>query len=172
MKRTLVVLFALLLIGFSGYANLEAGQEGTNPGKAVPVTQLGPKRSGPRWSFTDGSGICDQLRIVIRDRDAWSYLWKRIYTPVCPTLPPLPDIDFSREMVVVVGLGTRPSSGYGIIVDGAYERGERLEVEVRSVTVKGCGQFAVMTVPLDIVRLPKIDRPVVFREIEVVQNCK
>ena len=182
MERTLLSLFILLLISFSGHSVLRAPQEPAYPGTPVPITPLGPKRSGPRTSFTDSSGIGDRLRVVIRDRDAWRDVWQRIQSPVCslpnpprgplPELPPLPEIDFSREMLVVVALGGRPSSGYAIVVDGAYEQDNRLEIVVRSVSVKGCAALAVMTAPVDIVRLPKTERAVVFRETEAVRECK
>ena len=57
--------------------------------------------------------------------------------------------------------------------DGAYlyERNYRLEVVVRSVENRKCGGFAVMTAPVDIVRLSKTDRTVIFRETEVVPEC-
>src|ERR1700732_1962680 len=48
---------------------LRAAQD--SQGKPVPITPMGPKRPGPRASFTTGGGIWDQLRVVVRDRDAW-----------------------------------------------------------------------------------------------------
>jgi hypothetical protein len=88
-------------------------------------------------------------------------------------LPPLPEIDFSREIVIVVALGVRPSGGYGIIVDGAYERDKQLKIVVRSISPgKGCIVTAALTQPVDIVRLPKTVRSVVFREAEVMHECK
>ncbi len=99
-------------------------------------------------------------------------MWKQIYSLRWP-LPPLPKIDFSKEMVVVVALGGRPTGGYGIVVDGAYERDERLEISVSSHSPrKSCFLTQGITEPVDIVRLPKTERSVVFRETEVVHECK
>jgi hypothetical protein len=112
---------------------------------------------------------------VVRDHDAWLNVWKRIYqvVPSNGPYPELPEIDFSREMVIVAAMGLRPSTAYAIIIDSAYERNDRLEVVVRSVeNRKGCMAFAMMTAPVDIVRLPKTERAVVFREIEVVPECQ
>ena len=172
MNHALVSFFMLVLIGSVGYSILQAGQEGANRGKPVPITRL-VTRSGPPSSFTSNSGIGDALRIVIRDNEAWRDMWKRIHYPVSPSPPPLPEIDFSQEMVIVVALGARPSGGYGIIIDGAYERDYLLEVLVRSVSPgKGCLNVAMVTQPVDIVRLPKTQGTVVFRETEVVRDCK
>ena len=175
MKRALLSLFVVVLIGIPGLQVLRATQEVAYQGKPVPITPMGPKRSGPRTSFRIGSNIVDQFRVVVRDRNTWLDVWKRIYqfNPSQGRYPELPEVDFSREMVVVAAMGQQPSSGYAIIIDGAYERDDRLEVVVKSVINLKCGAVLTMvTSPIDIVRLPKIERPVVFREIEVVPDCK
>ena len=176
MNRTLLSLFAILLISTPSPQVLRATQD---YGRPVPITPMAPTRWEPRTSFMTGSGIWDQLRLVVRDRDTWVDVWKRIHSldpsHTRPELPPLPEIDFSREMVVVAAMGRRPSSAYSIIIDGAYayEVNYRLEVVVRSMeNRKGCGAWTVMTAPVDIVRLPRTDRSVIFRETEVVPECK
>lgn len=172
MKYTLVTYFALLLITLSADSILQTGQEKTHQGTAVPITQVGSKRSGPRTSFASYSAIGEPLQVLVRDVEAWRKMWEQIHRTVSP-LPPLPDIDFSREMVVVVALGARPTGGYGIIVDRAYERDDRLEIVVRKQTPgKTCFNTQAVTQPVDIVRLPKTERSVVFRETEVVHDCK
>jgi PrcB C-terminal len=88
-----------------------------------------------------------------------------------PALAPWADVDFTREIVVVAAMGQRPSSGYCIFIDKVYERDDRLEVVVRSVENRKCGGWTVLTSPVDIVRLPKTDRVVFFREIEVESDC-
>jgi len=173
MKGVLLSL-VLFLISIPGLQVLRATQEVAHQGKPVPVTQLGPKRSGPRSSFS-GSKFEGPFRLVVRDPDAWHDVWRRIYqhnTGNGP-YPEPPEIDFSREMVIVAAMGQRPTSGYEIIIDSAYERDDQLEVIVKSVVnVKCFGVLMVVTSPIDIVRLPKVERPVVFREIEVVPDCK
>jgi hypothetical protein len=180
MKHALLSLFVLLLISVLSHQVLRASQESSDRGTPVSITPLGSKIPGPRTSFMTGCGIWDQLRLVVRDREVWVDVWKRIhwldpYRGPYPEPPPLPEIDFSREMVVVAAMGRRPSSAYAVVIDSAhaYERNYRLEIIVRSVeNRKGCAAFAVMTAPIDIVRLPKTDRSVIFRETEVVPDCK
>lgn len=113
--------------------------------------------------------------MVIRDREAWVEMWKRIYgqQPIDEIMALLPEVDFSREMLIVAALGERPTGGFGIIVDSACEREKELEIVVRSISRVTCGGVTQsLTQPLDIVRLPKTELPVVFREIEVVDDCK
>ena len=70
-------------------------------------------------------------------------------------------------------MGQRPSSGYEIIIDSACEVDNQLEVLVRSTDFLKCGlQLGILTAPVDIVRFPKTDLPVVFRETEVTSDCK
>jgi hypothetical protein len=80
----------------------------------------------------------------------------------------MPEVDFSKEMVVIAALGEKPSSGYGIIIDGACEVDGHVEVFVTSVD-GGCGglQIAAVTAPADAVRIPQTDLPVVFRETRI-----
>ena len=181
MKRTLFSFFILLTISCSGYSVLRAPQESSSRGKPVTITPLSPMpcpTCAPRESFTAFSGIGENLRVVIRDHDAWRDMWKRIHSlnqgyGSVRELPPLPEIDFSEEMIVVAALGGRPSSGYAVIVDNAYQRDDRLEITVRTVSPgRGCMSLAVVTAPVDVVRLPKTERSVVFRETEIAHDCE
>ena len=173
-RPALLSLFVLSLISFSCPWALQAQQETCHQGRSLTITQLGPPRSGPRWSFSNGSGLRDPLRTVIRNREAWVEMWKRIYNanPPDEAMALLPEVDFSREMLIVAALGERPTGGYGIIVSGACEREKELEIVVRSISRVTCvGVTQSLTQPLDIVRLPKSELPVVFRETEV-DDCK
>lgn len=167
MNHTLLSLCALLVIANPGLNVLQATQK--DPGKQVPVTPLAPTISGHRTSITTGL-VMDQLRVVVRDRETWVQVWNHLNSR--PDSPGLPEIDFTREMLVVAAMGWRPSSGYRIVVDKAYfyERYPRLEVVIQSIDNTKCpglGQFPVLTSPIDIVRLPRTERPVVLRETEM-----
>ncbi len=165
--------FLVLVLSSAGYSIPQGAREG--PGRSVPVTRLvvtTGSNTSPIWN----AGIWDELRIVIRDRETWDSVWKRICRPdpfhdPYPSLLPLPEIDFSREMLVVVAMGRRPSGSYRIIVNSARERDNRLELEVQNISPCGA-DYAIMTAPIDIVRLPKSDLPVTFREVEVKRGCK
>ena len=168
MKRLVFSSLVVLLLNLPNYSLVRPTQGSEHQGAPVPVTQLGPKRSGPRWSYSDGSCLREPIRVVIRDGDAWNKMWREMFAnPLCGSneVPPPPPIDFTREMIIVAALGARPTSGYGIVIDQAYERGDRLEVVVRSI-LPGGGTFQVLTNPVDVVRLPKTQRPVIFREIQ------
>src|SRR5262249_27566105 len=100
----------------------------TGPGTPVPITRLNPRQC-PSCPFAGISGLKEKLQLVIRDQDAWRDIWK-VINETKLQLPSLPEIDFSREMIVVVGLGQRTSGGYSILVDRAYEAGDQLQIDV------------------------------------------
>lgn len=163
-----VLLAGLALIWSASNSFAQDPRGDTSAGKSVPVTRLVVTygtNSSPIWS----SRMLDEQRIVIRDRAAWESLWKRMLQPN-PSLPPLPEIDFSREMLIVATMGERPTSGYAITVTSAREQSNRLEVEVEKTFPCGM-QLQVLTAPIDIVRIPTTDLLVTFREVEVKRRC-
>lgn len=154
-------------------------------GKPLPITILpGPKMTAiavplrfggerpPPLPWVTSYPSKTPFRLVIRNRDEFSDFWKGLVSKVPPGqwAPSLPEIDFSKEMIIVAAMGERPSSGYSIIIDGACEVDGHVEVFVSSVEDVfscGVGQAAVVTAPADAVRIPKTDLPVVFRETQV-----
>lgn len=143
-------------------------------GKSVPVSQLdrpyGLKITGRRTSYVRG-GISRRARLVIRSRDEFNELWQEILRG-SPKNTPLPEVDFSREMLIVAASGQQPTSAE-IIIESACDVNTQLEVSVRSTRFVPCHpQVGLPPQPLDIVRLPKTDLPVVFRETEVIPDCK
>jgi hypothetical protein len=185
----------LALIFFSVFVSLSlsfVGQE--KPpiicrGKPLSITLLpGPKmtwdlrlplrfggtREFPRPPIT-GFPTESAFRLVIKSHHEFKDFWKRLHARVPPSgyELPLPEIDFSKEMVVVAAMGQRPTSGYLIIIDGACEVDGQLEVfvsNVEEVACSGVGLFPALTYPADAVRLPRSDLPVVFRETQL--SCK
>lgn len=96
------------------------------------------------------SNIDDARRVVVRTAAEWTALW-RAHAPDRPK----PAIDFSREMVVAVFMGSRPTAGFGIELAGVHQDGAGLVVDVRE-TVPGADAIAaqVITMPYAIAALP------------------
>ena len=143
-------------------------------GKTVAVSLLerpyGRKLYGRRTSYLSG-GISQRARLVIRDRAEFNTLWQQIMRQVSDK-PPLPEVDFSREMLIVAAMGSQPDP-YEILIESACEIDKQLEVLVRSAKFLWCGAYAgLLPEAVDIVRLPKTDLPVVFRETEVTCDCQ
>ena len=113
----------------------------------------------------------DGFRLVIRNRNEFSDFWQRLTAPIGAGrwVPPVPEIDFSKEMIIVAAMGVRPSPGYAVIIDGACEVDGHVEVFVTSIEEGAkCGPVpGVVTAPADAVRIPQTDLPIVFREIQL-----
>ena len=155
-------------------------------GKPLPITLLpGPEMTGPSLPLRFGgtrpfprpwvhSFKTDKpFRLVIKSRDEFGEFWKRLLAPIPPGqwTPALPEIDFTKEMIVVSAMGAKPSSGYWTIIDGACEVDGQIEVFITNVDGMSCGAtLAVVTYPADAVRIPRSDLPVAFRETQLSCN--
>jgi hypothetical protein len=113
----------------------------------------------------------DGFRLVIRNRNEFSDFWQRLTAPIGAGrwVPPVPEVDFSKEMIIVAAMGERPSPGYAVIIDGACDVDGHVEVFVTSIEEGAkCGPVpGVVTAPADAVRIPQTDLPVVFREVQL-----
>lgn len=189
--RRVVFFFSAVLFCCHVQAIAQIPQRPDSGGTPVRVTQLGPERFGMRSSYAVHSCLSSPALIVIRDRESWDKQWKQIWAgPACSggksftmdasghlvptTIPAAPDIDFSREMIIVAAMG--PTLRDAITIEEAYERSDRLEVVVRSISPGSCGSlygsFEMGTQPVEIVRIVKTEHPIVFREIKAVMECK
>lgn len=152
-------------------------------GKSLPITLVpGPKMTGPELPLRFGGTrpvprppingfYSDQARrFIIKTREEFSDFWKEFTARIPPDngMPPLPEIDFSKEMVIITAMGMRPTSGYWTVIDGACEIDGQVEVFVSNVEDTSCmGVFTAVTYPADAVRIPKTELPIVFRDIKV-----
>ena len=149
---------------------LSVGCGATNPSEdvALPMTRL---RADPA-SFTYSSGLADSRRTVVRDATAWQEIWTAIWRNHSPE-PALPAVDFSREMIVVAALGTRPTGGYSIFLDSASEGAAGVAIQVRSVSPgSGCAVTLALTQPVDVARLPRRTGAVTFVEKHETVVCR
>jgi hypothetical protein len=141
---------------------------GPPPGPSVPMVRL---RSEP-YSFSYNSGLNSPARLVLRDAITWQEVWNQVYSRQSPT-PPLPVVDFTREMIVVVALGSHGSGGYGILLAGASEAGNSGTAITVSSTSPGpkCFVTQAFTQPVDIARVPLREGAVTFVEQTHVNSC-
>ena len=117
------------------------------------------------------SGFEEPERRVIRDVNAWSAVWGRIYENPS-SRPSLPGIDFSKEQVIVASLGARPSSGYSIRITGASGSGNAITVRLESQSPgSGCGVLTVVTYPVTVAKMGRTTGSATFEETKIVKNC-
>jgi hypothetical protein len=140
------------------------------PGEPVTVTPipLGARGVVVLW----WSGYASPARLVIRDEAAWEEAWATLYAGWSP-VPPLPEIDFDVETVIVAALGERRTCGFVPAISEASVDGSELLVAVRE-TVPGdrCYVCQALTFPAVASRLPRLDLPITFVERQAVHDCE
>lgn len=109
-------------------------------------------------------GISEQKRIVITDPKEWADLWRQVHRNKIPT-PKVPTVDFSKNMVLAVFMGQKPTSGYAIQIAEVVQTDGEVAVKVKETTpTKGAIVLQVITQPFHIVVVPKVEAKVRFVE--------
>jgi hypothetical protein len=161
--------FLLLVAVCACHGALASGQPGLSR-EASQLTQL-TRLAASNASFSVFSGFTDSARIVVRDSATWDETWRTLHRPFIPP-PPVPPVNFSREMVIVAALGARPTEGYEIVFESAREDTSGIEVDVRvSEPARGCPVAAAVTQPVDLARIAATGRAIRFRQRNVVVPC-
>jgi hypothetical protein len=103
------------------------------------------------------SQVSTPRQVTVRDGAAWAALWR------AHSFGPRPEVDFSREMVVGVFLGTRPTAGYAVEIVGVRAKGENLTVEYHEAVPDRDAITAQMLVsPYHLIAVPIRSGPVTF----------
>ena len=90
--------------------------------------------------------------------------WRAFCKPNAPAaLEALRDFDWSRNMLIAVALGSRPSGGYAVEIQSIEQDGERWLVHARETRpAPGSLQTQLVTAPFDCVSTRRFDGNVVF----------
>ena len=108
------------------------------------------------------SNVSARGEVTIRDAEAWATLWRE-HAPNRPQ----PAVDFSREMVVGVFLGTRATAGFAVEVVGARDAGNETTVQYRETTpARDAITAQVLTSPYHLVATPKRPGTVRFEKVK------
>jgi hypothetical protein len=150
------------LCGFAGLAGEAAGivlAGRIGDWSRVPESERPAGRPLARFDertasrFRHMSGLYAERLMVMRNAAEWLGQWRRINARQDP--PPLPEVDFRREMILMAAMGQRPTGGYAVAIDKVIEQWGELLAFVRFVSPdRRCGAIAAMTSPVDIVRVP------------------
>lgn len=156
------IIATVLITSFHEDAKKHDGHEGVVVQKVLRVLRGSSSlrddpsmqtRSEPRTvDKGDQSNIDDAKQVVVRDAAEWRKLWQQ-HAPDRP----MPSIDFARESVVAVFMGSRNTAGYSIAILSTTEGGGALIVKYRETRPAAGGVTAqVLTFPYHIVAIPKV----------------
>ena len=110
------------------------------------------------------SGIKERKLLVIKAEKEWEEFWrlhKKAFLPV----QQIPPVDFKQEMVIAVLSGEKRTGGYGIEITRVEENLVKTQMEVYFLETHPSPKSMVtqaLTQPHHIVKLKKVDIPVVF----------
>jgi hypothetical protein len=127
-------------------------------------TALEVRRVG-KWTHT---GVAEARRLVIRDANAWAEFWSEL------GVGERPEVDFTRDLVVVVAAGQRPTGGHEIAVDQVTQSGPALTISVvETKPGPNCMTTAALTQPVDVVVIPAVGaKSWSFVEQKEVRGCR
>jgi hypothetical protein len=112
---------------------------------SLPIRRIG------QWTT---SGISSPERMVIRDDSTYARFWESLGVGQRPV------VDFSRDVVIAVAAGQRPSGGHAIAVERVARAGKAMMVEVvETVPGPGCWTTQQLTQPVDVVVVAAADAP-------------
>ena len=112
------------------------------------------QRRRPRFTnIAKGDASEQQLakQVTVRTAAEWKALWK----DHAPT-EKMPAVDFTKDMVVGIFLGTKPSAGHEVEIVGVRTEGKDLIVEyVQKQPAPGTMAAQILTEPYHLVAVPK-----------------
>lgn len=111
----------------------------------------------------DSHGGYDQPQIlVIREPMALRDIYGKINMTRKPGFP-YPEVDFEKEMIIVLCMGEKTTGGHSIDIDSIDERSDTLIVRVRETEPEGMAA-AVMSQPFSLIKLPATKKKIVFEK--------
>jgi hypothetical protein len=118
-----------------------------------------------QWTRT---GINEARRLLIRDANSWAEFWSEL------GLGDRPAIDFSKDVVIAVAAGQRPTGGHEIAVKQVTLSEEEVAIKVTEVRPgPDCVTTTSLTQPVDVVVVPRVDaRSWSFVEHQEVRGCQ
>lgn len=131
--------------------------------QAAASPSAGARAIGPR-TFDKGTQtmVEDPRHVTVRSADELAMLW-RAHAPDRAQ----PPIDFSRDMLVGVFLGSRPTSGYDVEIVSVREGKGTLVVRYRATSPgRDIMTAQVLTAPYHLVVVPRYGGEVTFEEVK------
>jgi protease stability complex PrcB-like protein len=118
---------------------------------AVAIMQPPPSPAPRTIEKGDQSNIENARQVLVRTDAELRQLWQQ-HAPQRP----MPKVDFSREMVVAVFMGSRPNAGFSTAVVSATEGGGALVIRYTETRpASGSLTAQVLTFPYHLVAIPK-----------------
>jgi hypothetical protein len=135
------------------------------PEATQPIQNCGADRNVAYTSSTYCTTLKEEYKsfkgLKVESQEKFESLFKP-----CVTANALPPIDFTKNTLVGVLAGEKPTSGYSIKVESIVENDcEMVLFYSETSPVAGQNQMQVVTYPQDFVLIPKTTKPIFLRKI-------
>lgn len=152
-----------LVIAVLYFAGCQPIGQQAEQGTQLPVTSIASYQIVP--AFTSPTTF------AVRDQSSWEGLWNQVTQAMYPA-PAIPQIDFTKNIVVFAAAGTKSTSGYSIEITNAAETSAGVSVDV-TVTSPGstCAVSQLVTFPVAIAAIPRRDSAIGFNISPKTQSC-
>jgi hypothetical protein len=97
--------------------------------------------------------------MVAKDQKAWEEIWSGMNGNISPK-PETPKIDFDRQMVIAVFMGTRNTGGYSVKITRIESNGTLMVWVKQSSPPPGMMVTEALTAPYHAVVVPKSDKAI------------
>ena len=130
---------------------------------ATIATAMQTNTAAPRTiDKGEQSNIDDPKQVTVRTEAEWTKLWQQ-HSPDRKR----PAVDFSKDMVVGVFMGSRPTAGYNISIVSTFAKDGNLLVRYQEASPKpGAMTAQVLTFPYHFVAVPKTTGDVKFEKVQ------
>jgi len=165
-----VYLTAALAAVASGNACSSAADTSPSSTQAGTVASSPSQQAFTRLLSVMTSGYTEQATLVVRDEASLAAVWRTINNGI-PGNPP-PAVDLSTRMIIVLALGSRNTGGYGFAFDAmTLESGGAVVHYTTTAPGPGCMTTQVVTSPVDVVSVPRVNGQIRLDVRNVVQKC-
>jgi hypothetical protein len=138
--------YPLALLSLAGL--LLAGCLSAAAAEALPIRTLAKGAFG---------GIQEPRQEIIQDKAAWEKVWAK-HAGEGRAPGSLPEVDFSKDMVILVTMGRKNTGGYGIQITQVEPVGNKLQISVkRTNPPPGAMTIQALTAPFHMVAVPRSD---------------
>lgn len=152
----LVVIIGVFVYGIP-VGILKGGKDNRLAAAAVPFSELARGADAP---------IDRRVNYLITSAEQFRDLWEMV-----GGTKPMPDVDFSKDVVMAVFAGAQSTGGYDIVVSNITD------ADVRTVTVTlkepggNCARARTLTAPYQIIKLPATTLKLVHKDVSAVVGC-
>lgn len=159
MKNLVVLIVAYLLLSCK---NGESVQKDVSANQAIIAIELNTGVNG---------GFTTKTNQVITDEDELKKAWKIAFKNYMK-VGDAPEVDFNKNVVLLVAMGEKNSGGYSIKVEKVVSSNLSTIVSVvETVPGKNCNVTSALTYPYQFVQIEKPKTEITFTNIEDAIDC-